>query len=325
MSKIIKGLKNPYRVPGFLYRKSHNALDSFNKYTLSKKYELVTQDRQKIIELSRSDWDNVIILDACRFDYFKKHNTIPGQLQSALSPGSESWAFMKHNFQEKIFHDTIYITANPHSVRLDSGIFFKVVQTLDNWDSELEVVHPETVTEATLKALDEHPNKKIIVHFMQPHTPWLGETAKRIRKRVSVYGNNKNHGLKKLGKNVDDPRDGEMRWFEAVEKGHISHKEMESAYGETLDIVLTYVERLVRKLNGKTIITSDHGEMLGERCGFSNYYGHPSDLSTKTLRKVPWFEVPYKERREISTGSPKEQETLAEDIIQDRLEALGYK
>ena len=36
------------------------------------------------------DWDNLIILDACRYDLFEEVNTIDGTLESRISLGSAS-------------------------------------------------------------------------------------------------------------------------------------------------------------------------------------------------------------------------------------------
>lgn len=39
------------------------------------------------------DWDNLIILDACRYDIFEKINTIGGDLSYKISKGSHSEEF----------------------------------------------------------------------------------------------------------------------------------------------------------------------------------------------------------------------------------------
>ena len=35
----------------------------------------------------KEDWDNLVILDACRYDMFKKLNTINGKLEYKISIG----------------------------------------------------------------------------------------------------------------------------------------------------------------------------------------------------------------------------------------------
>jgi hypothetical protein len=40
------------------------------------------------------DWDNLIILDACRYDYFKRQHDFEGSVDRIVSPGKMSWEFM---------------------------------------------------------------------------------------------------------------------------------------------------------------------------------------------------------------------------------------
>jgi len=76
-----------------------------------------------------------------------------------------------------------------------------------------------------------------------------------------------------------------------------SIREIQLMYELNLRYVLKYVNELVRdilKLNGnlKIIITSDYGELLGERGEIGHVVGHnlPKRYELK-LREVPWFEV----------------------------------
>ena len=47
---------------------------------------------------SRRDWDNMLILDACRFDIFRDHSTLEGQLESMISVGDYTWEWMEQNW-----------------------------------------------------------------------------------------------------------------------------------------------------------------------------------------------------------------------------------
>lgn len=76
------------------------------------------------IDVMAEDWDNLILLDACRYDYFESQINIEGELKSAISRGGHSWEFMQGNFVGREFHDTIYVTANPHVEKLSDGTFF---------------------------------------------------------------------------------------------------------------------------------------------------------------------------------------------------------
>ena len=70
--------------------------------------------------------------------------------------------------------------------------------------------------------------------------------------------------------------------------------EVLKAYMLNLFFALYYVEKLVKILPGKIIITSDHGEAFGEplsRIFPLKVYGHPSRIRTPSLVQVPCLEV----------------------------------
>jgi hypothetical protein len=284
-----------------------------------------SQTELEPLDVIEQDWDNLIILDACRFDYFKKQNHIDGILNKVLSGGGESWEFMNHNFIRRELHDTVYITANPHVDRIPDDTFYYIENTLDRWNSEIEVVHPKEVASAATEAHSAHPNKRLIIHFMQPHTPWLGPTAERIREKYEIRGNNPNHGKKKLGHETSDPRTGDTGWFGLVRQGEITYQTMEQAYSETLDIVLDHTEDLIKEIPGKSVITADHGEMLGERVFISRLWGHYNSIWTRHLRNVPWLEIEADERRDIVEEEPLDRDRIDENVVEKRLQALGYQ
>jgi len=78
------------------------------------------------------DWDNLFILDACRYDMFADRIDLAGSLESRISLGSSSEEFMERNFVGEQFHDTVYINANPFIPRLnlDEDTFHAVVDCL---------------------------------------------------------------------------------------------------------------------------------------------------------------------------------------------------
>ena len=265
------------------------------------------------IDVMAQDWDNLLILDACRADYFEDQHNFKEQSQRVISPGKMSWEFMEEIFQDKEFHDTIYVTSNPFATRLSEDTFFKTLYLIDEWDDEIGTVHPEDVVEATTEVHEKYPNKRLILHFMQPHRPYLGPTAEELRNRVNLIGY-RNQG------------DGLQIWG-AVKEGKVSIDEVRSAYAESLDIVLDVIQEFHQDINGKSVITSDHGEMLGERVFpfTSRVWGHSEEFSTPTLREVPWLEMNVDTRRKVVSSAPvNDKESLNEEAVEKRLEALGY-
>lgn len=260
------------------------------------------------------DWDILIILDGCRYDVFSRKNTICGSLSKKYSPASESWEYMRNNFAGRKFHDTVYVTANPHWYKLDDGIFHDVIDLLElDWDSDLQTVPPADVAKRVKQVDDDYPNKRIIVHFMQPHFPFLGSSGKKI-------------SHKGLSRELGEDAGGNMNIWRNLELTNDHHiDDVIEAYEENLEITLPYVEDICTSIPGRTIVTADHGNLLGERLWPIPIrgYGHPRDLHAPGLITVPWL-VREDERRQVRSDPPKTLERQEDETIEDRLSSLGY-
>jgi hypothetical protein len=79
-------------------------------------------------------------------------------------------------------------------------------------------------------------------------------------------------------------------------------------------------------LTGQTVVSSDHGQLLGERL-FPipiQHYGHPSNIHLPELVTVPWL-IHEGTRREVSKDPPVDKETdVSSGYVEDRLKDLGY-
>jgi membrane-anchored protein YejM (alkaline phosphatase superfamily) len=60
---------------------------------------------------------------------------------------------------------------------------------------------------------------------------------------------------------------------------------LREAYARNLEIVLSHVSDLLEALQGTIVVTSDHGERLGEGGRFSHGHG----LRDRLLLEVPWL------------------------------------
>ena len=67
----------------------------------------------------------------------------------------------------------------------------------------------------------------------------------------------------------------------------ISRKKSLYYYEDNLRIVLKSISNLIDDLDGKTVITSDHGEAFGEQ----GIWEHPLETHIPVLIEVPWLEV----------------------------------
>jgi hypothetical protein len=265
------------------------------------------------------EWDHLLILDACRYDTFKQENGLSGRLDHRISKGSVTGQFVIKNF-DATYPDTVYITANPHASRLISDRFhdfFHAWQT--HWNDELNTVPPDKMSELVSEISDRYPNKRIIAHYVQPHEPFLGQEAKNHQ----TTG-----GLVKARSKAEGVKDSDMEptLMEKFRQGQVTRKVALRAYRETLEAALEEVEELLPELDGRTVITSDHGEMFGERAWPLpiKKVGHFENYRTLELVKVPWFVIPSEERRTIRSGNISSEQTNHENEAIEKLRALGY-
>lgn len=237
------------------------------------------------------DWDNLIILDACRFDTFKEvtgHN-----VDHRISLGSNTGTFLKENFENRTFKNTIYITTNPYVNRICRKSFYKVISLWKNeWNEEIGTVLPETVVNYAVKIEKKYPDKRLIIHFLQPHSPYLKDLE------LIQYGTIRlDEGIK-----VSNP-------ILAVEEGVLSLDRVYRAYRRNLEAVMPHANYLVKNLTGKSVITADHGEGFGE-WAFPfpvRIFGHPPHVHIPALVKVPWSIFDRGERKEIKKGEVKKE------------------
>ena len=262
------------------------------------------------------DWDNLILLDACRYDYFEEMNTFDGDLGKVESVASRSPKFMERCFEDETYYDTVYISANAHTATYSDGVFHDVFNVWQDgeWDEETDTILPEEVTKAAIEAYKTYPDKRLCIHYMQPHSPYIGETGHELRasERWAEW-------VELTGK--EDPN-----FLPGIELNGIdvTPEEMRTMYRENLDIVLDEVETLVETISGKTVISADHGELLGEKVGPIpiRVYGHPQ-MYRPELREVPWFVIDD-ERRETTSDPPVSKTDVDEQEAKRQLEALGY-
>ena len=288
--RILNGLRNPMVVVRKLNRLYYTR---FNMYPYN-------VDGVDVLE---EDWDNLIILDACRYDAYAETTDLEGQLESRISRGAKTSEFIRANFTDKRLYDTVYVSANGWysylKDEMNSELHKFVLLDEDlNGDEEMGSFHPEIVTEHAKRAVDEYPHKRLIAHYVQPHQPYIGQKG---REHFDFA-----ESLPRLVEQTDAP--AEL---------------IREAYYENLEYVLPYVRELVEYMNGRTVVTADHGEMLGERHNIVPVrdFGHHGGVYHRVLVEVPWHIIDTGPRREIVAEPP--DEDIASDV-EDNLQELGY-
>ncbi|RLI87199.1 MAG: hypothetical protein DRP01_02515 [Archaeoglobales archaeon] len=222
--------------------------------------------------MARDEWA-IIILDACRYDYFKKliNNYIPGgALQARRSPGSCTLEFLNNEFRGR--YDCIVISSNgflqDRPIKHPDGWYFnglehfrKVVNLFShNWSDELMTVPPWEVNKVALENIED----RMLIWYIQPHFPAIGKV--------------------KLIMNANQIK-------KAWKAGRLSLSTIRLAYEYNLRLVLSYVAKLIKRLPHKLIvITSDHAELLGE----GGKFNHPCCSNSPILRTVPFYIIKSK-------------------------------
>lgn len=280
------------------------------------------------------EWDILIVLDACRVDAMQavaSEYKFINDVESTYSVGSTSKEWMVNTFTEEYrdqINRTTQISANAwvDSVLTDEvdygfwsptrGSFleshplfasmmsrptltqedFAEFKSLSHLNEEYGVVPAETVTDHAIETARESPFDKMLIHYMQPHAPYLRNAIQEERELTSTE---------------EDPF-GELR-----SKGN--KDEIFNLYLDNLRYVLDSVELLLDNIDGeRVLITSDHGELFGE-FGISN---HIAGIPHPNLKKVPLVETSATDKRNYTPEiTNKSQENSS---VEDRLENLGY-
>ncbi|PSP90566.1 hypothetical protein BRC90_01260 [Halobacteriales archaeon QS_4_69_34] len=108
----------------------------------------------------------------------------------------------------------------------------------------------------------------------------------------------------------------------------MTEKRVHEAYRENLAIVHEIITDLINDLDGKTVITSDHGELFGERLYPIPVRGilHKRGIRLDPLTTVPWHECPYSSRRTTFSEVPDDSiRKLDKETVESRLKSLGYR
>jgi hypothetical protein len=260
------------------------------------------------------DWDNLFILDGCRADLFERTVNIDmfDSYEVMESLGSCTPQWLTRNFSDQSFGDTIYVTGNAFVSKIVPDRFHDVIDIKDTIEG-VGVVHPKSIAEAVRSAFDRYPNKRFIVHYVQPHMPFI-ETPELVYQRD---GNDaRGYGGKA------DP----LHVHEALATGAIRPEDWWEGYQQNLVLGFEYALELAKEIGGMSVFTSDHGNMAGER-GWPvpiRHYGHPRNLRASELVEVPWAVLSVGERRRcVDDGTNMVSGADVEDIKR-RLNALGY-
>jgi hypothetical protein len=222
------------------------------------------------------EWDVLILLDACRYDTYT--DVFGDNVSQRVSLGCKTPEFIENTFSEGDYTDTVYVTANPYfhksefvelTGRLPSDVFHTVYHTYEtSWNTRHNTVMPQGILDEATSAYKLFGDKRVVVHMMQPHYPFIGV-------------NMTNEGIRP---DLDHEKEGDSVW-NLAEKGLVDRQKVVEAYKQNLGRIKPKLEEFSSELDGCVVVTSDHGNLLGE----NGLYGHNfEDSDAKSLRLVPW-------------------------------------
>jgi hypothetical protein len=260
--------------------------------------------KSNAVRVMEENWDYLIVLDACRYDTFRE--VVDAGANYVISGGTHTQGWLKWNFRKK-YKDVIYIAGNPHfaSAHLKKTLgfnpFYMVEEVWDyGWDSNLKTVPPGQATDAALRTLRRYPEKRMIVHYNQPHHPFLGD--KELTERDDGTWHTLEEGLWGGQKTTV---------WTLARQGKMSIDRVEKAYRGNLKIVMKEVDRLKEKLPARVILTADHGDLFGEW----GLYGHGSPLRVEGLVKVPWVILKDEKRQRMYNKLDIEKRRMKAKIV----------
>jgi hypothetical protein len=273
-----------------------------------------------------SEWDYCLVLDACRYDVFSEvyDEYLDGELEKRRSNGSSTPEWAYRTFTDE--HDIAYFSGNPfindlgiplNELKWGASCDYEwaasqhISDVFDvwksGWDDDLGTVPPEGITEAfrANRAAVERAERTVL-HYMQPHAPYLargkGQKLKRIQKgiRKQDEADDDDGGFLSVGDTVRPKVETLLEGSELAQKAGLwleldptelvrngTRDAALELYEENLRIVIESVAELVAELDGRVVVTADHGEAFGE----DGVWEHHIETHIPPLVEVPWLEV----------------------------------
>jgi len=276
------------------------------------------------------DWDILIVIDACRYDYFAKYYREVfdnGKLIKVKSPSKWTFGWICDTFGNKVWKDIVCLKYwDGKFVLTDdekTSSLLKITDIIKKLKYQKyapnkffgknirmpranghSFLYPDTATKVAKEKIKKYNNKKIIIFYKQlhePHVYWTKE-EKKYDVEQKMWRNNKFAKIYRFFYiNL-------IQYFFSYEKiWTIKNKLGMQPYGPTGRIWLKYGWEGVRKgyiedlkLLLKLIkeLTETYPNKVfavtsdhGELLGEHGRYGHETNKTYKEVAEVPWFVI----------------------------------
>lgn len=210
------------------------------------------------------DWKRLVVLDSCRYDCFKEVNTVKGELTEIDTGCMDTMGWYNKYWNQK--NDDTVLVHGIYFVDMYADNFHEAHKMWD-YNNMLKLDEQIAFAERVLENIDS--NKRVIIHFLQPHIPFNNPIGRELLERLGTSGRGMPTDHDKITKYGNDGN-----W-----------EEIKNAYKEEIKYVLTMV---MKSTINPDVITSDHGIRIGE----DNIYRHGKHCPA--VHKVPWLVVDKK-------------------------------
>jgi len=250
-----------------------------------------------------ADWRYLIVLDALRYDVFAdicQERGWHAPLKLDTRCHCTSWWYRKYWSRQD--NDVHLIAASPVPFHKDMGwdawrrfksaiwadeaaiIVKKHFELALIWTGLESMGHSVFDPVYALRMFEavKQPGERYLIHLMPPHLPFLGQRGRALLDNLGLAIDSSRH----IYKGVQDyGREG--NW-----------SEVQACYKENIEYALSHLAAFWHLFaDGKTVITSDHGELTGDispKDG-QGVYHHSHDIKLENLwmiqRTVPWLEM----------------------------------
>lgn len=270
--------------------------------------------RDRLDDLRQRDEWTLLVFDAGRYDYMAPllSSTFTGEVQPTFSAARDTFEWITKAWQGD-YSDVTYVSGmvpvTDERADIADADFRRLYDGIDpgdsigeivpawrtHWNGSVATVTPETLTDV---ALDYADRDKLVVHYNQPHSPYIG-TPELLGFRNGVDAR------------PNDGRPNDEPIWQRVRAGEVSDEYLRMAYWGNAVRAIEASAPLIRERD-VVVATADHGEALGEW----GMYTHDRAPHPKR-RVVPWQRVDGLAER---GGAGARTETL-----EDKLAALGYR
>lgn len=328
MSRITKAIRNPSKAYRYLRRTVSPINPLENLYlSIGSRYSFGTHVMER-------DWDILIILDTCRVDALRTvadEYKFLNNIGRIWSLGGTSPEWIAHTFDRTYadeLTDVAYVTSNPHAVTVledrevlahhssavrrfyrygnwnpvqtdELALYDPVVSYTSNIDIETvnqinDVTPPRYITDRAIRVSREQSPNRMILHYMQPHYPWVSRAI------------DENREIKQYEKGPDQVKSAGL-------------EQVFNSYLSDLRYVLNDLGILLNNIDAKkAVISADHGDAFGEW----GIFGHGPGRFHPQVRYVPWAVTSASDSGEYEPQI--DPPNTMDPSTAEQLEALGY-